>query len=283
VEHRLKLTVAYDGSRVWGSQRQAGHETVQGILEAALGSLAGRPVGADLAGRTDRGVHATGQVVSCEDIRPEMTHEEIRRALDAKVGEAVSIVAVERVTGTFHARFDARWREYRYRIWSGARSPLIEQAAWYRRGRLRLDAMASAAERLTGTHDFASFVAGGEGVPWSDRQQTARGTVRTVTHCSVRPVEAWWPSGVIDGQGTEVRVVADGFLPRMVRGFVGALGEIGRGANEPDWIDELLDRADRRGGPPTAPAHGLVLWRVGYGNDTPESSGTATSGTMTDV
>ncbi len=167
MEHRLKLTVAYDGSQVWGSQRQAGHDTVQGILEAALGALAGQQVGAELAGRTDRGVHATGQVASCEDIRPEMTPEQIRRALDGSVAEAVSIVAVERVPGTFHARFDARWREYRYRIWSGARSPLIERASWHRRGALNIAAMAQAAERLAGTHDFASFVAGGEGVPWS--------------------------------------------------------------------------------------------------------------------
>jgi tRNA pseudouridine38-40 synthase len=269
VEQRLKLTVAYDGSRVWGSQRQAGRETVQGIVEAALSELAERPVAAVLAGRTDRGVHAAGQVVSCDDFRPGMTPDRIRQALEPRMGDAVSVTRVERVSAGFHARYDARWREYRYRIWVGARSPLMERYAWHRRGTLDVAAMADAAARLTGKHDFASFVAGGEGVPWSERRQAPRGTVRTVLHCSVDPVGAWWPAGMIDGEGIEVRVAADGFLPRMVRGFVGALGEIGRGANEPDWIDELLDRADRREGPRSAPPHGLVLWRIGYGEDAP--------------
>jgi tRNA pseudouridine38-40 synthase len=270
VEHRLKLTVAYDGSRVWGSQRQAGRTTVQGILEAALSRLAGRPVAAELAGRTDRGVHAAGQVASCDDIRPAMVPEAIRRALEPNLGDAVSVVEVERVAAGFHARYDATWREYRYRLWAGPRSPLIERYAWHRRRPLDVAAMADAAERLVGTHDFASFVAGGEGVPWSERRQRRRGTIRVVRHCSVRPVDAWWPSAPLIGQGIEVRVIADGFLPRMVRGFVGALGEIGRGANEPAWIDELLDRADRRVGPQSAPPDGLVLWRIGYGDAVPD-------------
>ncbi len=145
-----------------------------------------------------------------------------------------------------------RGREYRYRIWTGPRTPLVDRFAWQRRRPLDVEAMAEAAGRLAGTHDFASFVAGGEGVPWSARQQRRRGTVRTVRHCTVRQIEAWWPVGPIDVAGIEVRVVADGFLPRMVRGFVGALGEIGRGANEPAWIDELLSRADRRVGPQSA-------------------------------
>jgi tRNA pseudouridine38-40 synthase len=270
VAHRLKLTVAYDGARVWGSQRQAGRETVQGILEAALSRLAGQPVRAELAGRTDRGVHAAGQVASCDDIRPAMAPEAIRQALEPSLGEAVAVTRVERVGGGCHARYDAAWREYRYRVWCGPRSPLVERYAWQRRRALDVGRMAEGAGRLVGRHDFASFVAGGEGVPWSARQQRRRGTVRTVRHCTVRQVDAWWPAGPLDGAGIEIRVVADGFLPRMVRGFVGALGEIGRGANEPAWIDELLDRADRRVGPQSAPPHGLVLWRIGYGDDVPD-------------
>jgi tRNA pseudouridine38-40 synthase len=267
VEQGLKLTIAYDGSRLGGSQRQVGRATVQGILEDALSGFAGRAIGADLAGRTDTGVHAAGQVASCPDFRPDLSADRIRRALEPRLGNAVSVVKVERVPVEFHARYDAIWREYRYRIWAGCRSPHIAQTAWYRRGRLDVGAMSVAAERLIGTYDFASFIGGGEGVPWSDRRLDTRGTVRTVHHCSVRQIEPWWPAGPIEGQGLELRVVADGFLPRMVRGFVGALCDIGRGANEPDWIDELKDRADRRGGPRSAPPHGLVLWRIGYGAD----------------
>ena len=267
MEHRLKLTVAYDGSRVWGSQRQAGRVTVQSILEDALASFADRPVGITLAGRTDRGVHATGQVASCDDFRPDLEPDRIRRALEPRTGDAVTVQRIERVDAAFHARFDARWREYRYRLWAGPHSPLVEAFAWHRRGYLDTRRMSDAAERLMGTHDFASYTAGGEGVPWSERQQTARGTVRTVYQCSVEETGPWWPAGPGDGQGIEIRVVADGFLPRMVRGFVGALCDIGRGANEPDWIDELKNRADRRYGPRSAPPHGLVLWRIGYGAD----------------
>lgn len=270
MEHRLKLTVAYDGSRVWGSQRQAGRTTVQEILEQALSQLAGRPIAAELAGRTDRGVHATGQVASCDDVRPEMSPDAIRKALEPSLGDAVAIVLVERVDSGFHARYDATWREYRYRILAGVRSPLIERHVWHRRQPLDVAAMDEGAARLVGTHNFASFVAGGEGVPWSERHQRRRGTIRCVRHCSVREVEAWWPSGPLAGQCIEIRVIADGFLPRMVRGFVGALGVVGRGANEPVWIDELLQRADRRVGPQSAPPDGLVLWRIGYGNAVPD-------------
>lgn len=267
MERRLKLTIAYDGSRFWGSQRQAGRETVQGRLEAALSQLAGRSINAMLAGRTDRGVHAAGQVVSCELIRPEMPLEHLRRALDPWLGNGLAVTKIEHVPVSFHARHDVVWREYRYRLWSGPRSPLMAATSWHRRGTLNPDVMSDAANRLVGTHDFASFVGGGEGVPWSIRQEAKKGTVRTVLSCSVHDVEAWWPATQVAGLGIEIRVAADGFLPRMVRGFVGALGVIGRGANEPEWIDELLERADRRLGPPTAPPHGLVLWRVGYGDE----------------
>jgi tRNA pseudouridine38-40 synthase len=269
VETRLKLTIAYDGSRFQGSQRQAGRETVQGRLEAALSELAGRPVSAILAGRTDRGVHAAGQVASCESIRSELPIEQLRRALDPWLGEGLAITRIEQAPVAFHARYDAAWREYRYRLWSGARSPLMGATSWHRRGTLDVIRMADAAGRLVGTHDFASFVGGGEGVPWSARQEATKGTIRTVHVCSAREVGAWWPAIEGAGRGIEVRVVADGFLPRMVRGFVGALSEIGRCANEPEWIDELLKRADRRSGPPTAPSHGLVLWRIGYGDEQP--------------
>lgn len=269
MERRLKLTIAYDGSAFQGSQRQAGRVTVQGRLEAALSKLAGHPVNAMLAGRTDRGVHAAGQVASSVLIRPEMPLEQLRRALDPWLGDGLVVTKIEQVPIDFHARHDVVWREYRYRCWSGARSPLMAATSWHRRGTLDPVAMADAASRLEGKHDFASFTGGGEGVPWSGRQNATKGTVRTVFSCTVREVEAWWPATQAAGRGIEIGVVADGFLPRMVRGFVGALGVIGRGANEPGWIDELLERADRRSGPRTAPPHGLVLWRIGYGNDQP--------------
>jgi tRNA pseudouridine38-40 synthase len=132
--------------------------------------------------------------------------------------------------------------------------------------------MRRAAARLVGKHDLASFAGGGEGVPWSERHTRPRGAVRRVVHCDCRTVEpaVGWFGSADGGQLFEVRVVADGFLPRMVRNIVGALVEVGRGARTDAWIDDLLTARDRRCGPKAAPPHGLILWRVGYGDDTPD-------------
>ena len=266
-----KLTVSYDGSAFYGSQRQPGRRTVQEELEHALALLAGTPVATVFAGRTDRGVHAIGQVAGCAGIRPDMQASALRTALNANLGDDLSIVRAERVAVDFHPRYDATWREYRYRLWIGAPQPLVGNAVWQRRSALDLDAMAEGAARFLGTHDVASFASGGEGVPWSERASRPRGTVRTITHCSVRRVPPWWGiASADDAGGVEVRVVADGFLPRMVRSMVGGLVEIGAGAQSPEWITELLRERDRRLGPSTAPPHGLLLWRVGYGNDVPD-------------
>jgi tRNA pseudouridine38-40 synthase len=126
--------------------------------------------------------------------------------------------------------------------------------------------MAAAAAMLIGTHDVAAFAAGGEGVPWSDRRKRGRGTVRTIHLCTAEEAVPWWGAEP-PGQLVEIRIVADAFLPRMVRGIVGALVEIGQGNRARDWMAELLAGQDRRLGPMNAPAHGLTLWRVGYAND----------------
>lgn len=262
----LKLTTAYDGTGFWGSQRQVGVRTVQGELEAGLSRLHGSPVTTRMSGRTDRGVHAIGQVVSCADIRPELDNQLLVRAIEAHLPDDLGIVSVERKTAPFHARFDATWREYRYRIWSGSSQPLIGRQVWQRRTPLDADAMASAGKWLIGTHDLATFTGGGDGVPWS-----ARETTRTIMACTVRRIDPWWGLVPFAGTGVEIRVVATGFLPQLVRNIVGALVTAGSGAQPPAWIADLLEVADRRQGPPTAPPHGLILWRVGYGDELPES------------
>jgi tRNA pseudouridine38-40 synthase len=266
----LKLVVGYDGTRFLGSQRQARGRTVQQELETALSRLGGKPVTTEFSGRTDRGVHALGQVVRAEDIRPDLTVEAIGRALNQVLPADLAVSAVSRVDPGFHPRHDAAWREYRYRIWVGGKQPLAERFAWIRRSSLDVDAMASTAASLEGTHDLAAFTGGGEGVPWSDRARARRGTVRTVLHCGARIVSPWW--GVVpgSGEGIEIRMIADGFLPQLVRTVVGGLVAVGSGKRSPEWFGELLGIADRREGPVLAPAHGLILWRVGYGNDVPD-------------
>lgn len=265
----LKLTVCYDGSAFWGSQRQAGRRTVQGELEQSLRLLGLERPGTVFAGRTDRGVHAVGQVVRCEDGRATWSEGKIARAINAVLPNDVAVVGVRRVPMGFHPRYDAIWREYRYRIWCGVDQPLERHQVWSRRAPLDVDAMARAAHLLIGTHDLAAFTGGGEGVPWSDRARAPRGTVRTIAHCGVRTTDSWWGIAPDDGFGIEVRIIADGFLPQLVRTIVGALVTIGLGRRPASWITGLIEASDRRHGPETAPAHGLVLWRIGYGNDLP--------------
>ena len=121
------MVLSYNGQEFSGSQRQPGKRTIQGELESALKTLAGRNVAVSLAGRTDRGVHARGQVGSCLNIRPEMTTSEIRRALLSILPEDISVFSVERVDDAFDPRRSAKWRHYRYRIRIGPRNPLDDE------------------------------------------------------------------------------------------------------------------------------------------------------------
>ena len=121
---------------------------------------------------------------------------------------------------------------------------------------------------MRGERDVAALAGGGEGVPWSERQTRFRGTVRRVIRSSCRALDSWW--GEADGTLVEVRVAADGFLPRMVRNMAALLVEVGEGERPPEWIDDVLASRDRRLGGGTAPAHGLTLWRVGYDDERPE-------------
>jgi tRNA pseudouridine38-40 synthase len=274
---KLRLIIGYDGSGFLGSQTQPNGRSVQQELERALERYGGQPVTTEFAGRTDRGVHAVGQVVDTIDLRPAEPGDTVRRALNHLLPGDVAVASVTRVDAGCHARYDAAWREYRYRIWIGDRQPLAGHLSWSRRTPLDLAAMSAAARSLVGTHDLASFTGGGEGVPWSSRATAPRGTTRIVSLCGVRPVAAWWGVMPGDGQGIEIRIVADGFLPQLVRTVVGGLVTIGSGRKPVEWFQELLDRRDRRIGPAVAPAHGLVLWRVGYGNDVPDPDPDGTS------
>lgn len=251
-----------------GSQRQRSGRTVQEDLETALSRLSGRHQDVVLAGRTDSGVHAIGQVASIADVRPEMSDNELIRAINAHLDDDLAVVACERMSRSFHARYDARWREYRYRIWWGVPQPLQRLRAWQRWPDLDIAAMNVAASLLLGKTDLASFAGNGKGVEWG-HPGGERGTVRSVRLCTVYPVSGWWGTAPADGSGCEIRIVADGFLPQAVRTIASALAEVGRGKRSPAWITELVAARDRRKGPQTAPPHGLILWRVGYGDDVP--------------
>jgi tRNA pseudouridine38-40 synthase len=212
-------------------------------------------------------------VVGCADRRPDLSAATIRSALNATFPADLAVLAVERRSEEFHPRYDARWREYRYRVWSGVRQPLAEGRSWQRNEPLDPAAMDEAAGRLVGTRDLASLAGGGQGVPWSARQERPRGTVRTILVCQCAEVAPWWgPPARLEGRLIEVRIAADGFLPRMVRNTVAALVEVGAGRRPGNWLEELLAARDRRDGVATAPALGLTFWRVGYGDERPDDA-----------
>jgi tRNA pseudouridine38-40 synthase len=272
------MRVSYDGREFVGSQRQASGRTVQGDLEQALQEIAGKAIPIHLAGRTDRGVHAAGQVASCsrEGVRVDIA--QLPKAMNAHLGRGIAVQEAKLEPKGFHARYSATWREYRYRIWTGIRQPNADGYVWVFPQRLDLDRLVDAADRIVGEHDFAAFASGGEGVPWSTRKDRQHGSTRIVRICSVQEIENWWGATRRDGTLIEVRIVANGFLPRMVRGIVGTLVEIGRGVRPPDLVDELFIARDRRLAPKNVPAEGLTLWAVGYGDEQPEAERSRSNG-----
>jgi tRNA pseudouridine38-40 synthase len=254
--YRLRLTLAYDGAAFAGSQIQPGQRTVQGVVEGALATLDGAPVRAVFAGRTDTGVHALGQVAHA-DVHRERGVDQWRQGLNGLLPPDVRITNVERAPDRFHARYDATWREYRYTIWNGAiQPPLMRGTAWHRRSPLDVAAMNAAARVLIGEHDFAAFAGAGKGLPEATAN-TVR-TMRAAEWTAERSPEA------VAGLALVFTVEGSGFLPHMVRNVVGSLVVIGAGDAPVSWMASLLRGRDRRNAAPTAPPHGLSLWRVRY-------------------
>lgn len=260
----VRIRISYDGRGFWGSQRQLGQRSVQGELERAVEAVFGRSLPVYLAGRTDRGVHAAGQVASFAPGRLRIAESKIVPALNDQLDRDLAVLESTLAPIGFHARYSALWREYRYRVWAGVRQPLADGFTWQVRDRLDWRSMNEASRVLVGEHDFSSFASGGEGVPWSQRGAKNRGTHRTVLHCSVDQVEAYWGAESRDGELVEIRITADGFLPRMVRGMAGLLVEVGRGTMPVSDVRTILESRDRRKSAKNAPPDGLVLWAIGY-------------------
>jgi tRNA pseudouridine38-40 synthase len=264
----FRLKLAYDGTNFAGSQIQPNQRTVQGEFEGVLSAIARSPIRATFAGRTDRGVHAVGQVAAVTIPAWGATELDLQQAVNARLPVDIGATGAAHCAESFNPRHDAVWREYRYWIASAVVSPFLGRYAWIRRMQLDPEAVATGARQLVGTHDFASFAGGGEGVPWSERAAKPKGTTRTVLRCDCRQVHPTiGPGSDRHAAVLEVRIVADGYLPHMVRNVVGALLQIGQGQRDPEWISELLAERDRRVGPVAAPPHGLTLARVGFAGD----------------
>ena len=240
----LKLTVAYDGSRFVGWQRQAEGESIQGLIEAALTPIEGAPVAVHGAGRTDAGVHALGQVASVQ-IASSLDTATLTRALNAQLPPDIRILIIEQKEHGFHARFSARSKCYRYQFQVAAIASPFERAyAWHLQDRLDIESMQAAAAVLIGRHDFAAFQSAGS--PVTD-------TVRTVTRSEVRA-----------GRLLAYEVCGSGFLRHMVRAIAGTLVEVGEGRRTPAGVASLLQGGRRADAGRTAPPHGLFLVGVDY-------------------
>lgn len=247
---RLRLRIAYDGTRYQGWQTQKSGQGIQELVENALRHLF--PGASPLHGssRTDTGVHALG-LVAHVDIPPgewRMSARKLVLALNAHLPTDIRVMAAARARADFHARFQATGKQYCYRIWNApAMNPLLLHCAWHVPRPLDLTAMRHAARHFVGRHDFASLTAN----PGYARAST----VRTLTRCDLRR------------RGPELNLIieGDGFLYKMCRGIAGTVVQAGLGRIQPEEIPDILARRDRRLAGMTAPALGLVLMHVRYG------------------
>ncbi|MCZ2822460.1 tRNA pseudouridine(38-40) synthase TruA [Modestobacter sp. VKM Ac-2977] len=248
---RVRLGISYDGTALHGWARQPGLRTVQGELELALATVLRVDVDLTVAGRTDAGVHATGQVAHADLPGDLFTAHQDRllRRLRGVLSPDIAVTSAEAVTADFDARFSALARHYVYRLTDADAGPpplrRADTVGWPRR--LDVGAMQTAARLLLGQQDFAAFC----------RRREGATTIRTLLALDVER----------DGDLVEIRASADAFCHSMVRSLVGALGAVGEGRRPAEWPSSLLARSERANDVPVAPAGGLTLLRVDYPDD----------------
>jgi len=258
VSIRVKLTIAYDGTNYEGWQVQKTGVGVQEIIERALRKLFPTQPRLHSSSRTDTGVHALGMVAHIE-LNPAECRIPLAKlplAINAHLPEDIRIMAASRCRPNFHARFSATGKQYRYFIWNhSAHNPLLRAQSWLVTVKLHLPAMRSATAHLLGRHDFASFAA--------TREYKMKSTVRTLRRCDIKR----------SGPLLTFIIEGDGFLYKMCRGIVGTLVQIGLGKFRPEDITTMVQSKDRRAAGMSAPAHGLVLWKVFYEPDRKRAAG----------
>lgn len=239
-----RLDVAYDGSGFHGYAAQTGQRTIQGELESALAKLVAGGVETAVAGRTDAGVHARGQVVSFET-DGEVDVEQMRRSLNSLVGPEVSVLAMGQTSDGFHARFSAKSRRYRYLIDPRPfADPMIRHMVWHVGRDLDVESMSVVVDEVVGEHDFSSFCRSVEG----------RSNVRRVSDAELVTEEgllAFW-------------IEANAFCHQMVRSLVGYMYDIGRGFSSASEARDVIQAKDRSRVATVAPPRGLTLWEVRY-------------------
>jgi len=246
---KFKLTIAYDGAGYEGWQVQKTGTGVQELVETALAKLFPSKPRLHSSSRTDTGVHALGMVAHFAVPRAEgkMSARKLGLAVNAWLPPDIRVVAASRAAKDFHARFQATGKQYRYVVWNHtAMNPLLRATAWHVPRPLDVQAMRAAAKLFVGKHDFQSFAAS------SGYKRTT--TVRTLTRCDLKR----------SGPQFTFIIEGDGFLYKMCRGIVGTIVQAGLGKFPATETKAMLAHRDRRVGGMTAPACGLVLWKVFY-------------------
>jgi len=248
-KRKFKLTIAYDGTGYEGWQVQKTGTGVQEIVETALAKLFPSQPRLHGSSRTDTGVHALGMIAHFEipDAEFKMSTRKLALALNAWLPKDIRVLSAAHAPREFHARFNAAGKQYRYFVWNHtAMNPLIRHTTWQVPLPLNLKAMRAAAPLFVGRHDFKSFAA--------SRNYEMKSTVRKLTRCDIKK----------NGQLLTFIIEGDGFLYKMCRGIVGTLVQVGQGKFPADEIKRMLAKRDRRVAGMTAPAQGLVLWKVYY-------------------
>jgi tRNA pseudouridine38-40 synthase len=246
-EQRFKALLAYDGTTYFGFQRQLRAPTIQSEVEDVLSAIAREPIHITGAGRTDSGVHATGQVISF-NLSWRHGVAQLQRAINVNLPQTIVVRDVQIVDDNFHPRFDAKRRTYEYTIYNAEiRNPLQRLTSWHISKPLDWVRMNQAATCLIGTHDFATF----------GRPPQGDVTVRHVFRADWRQ----------QGHFLTFTIEANAYLYRMVRSIVGTLKAVGDGSLNVEQFTEAFALADRQFAGTTAPAHGLVLSAVDYESD----------------
>ena len=246
---RLKLTIAFDGANYAGWQVQKTGVAVQELIEKALKNIFQLDLRLHGSSRTDAGVHARGMIAHFDIPRAKfkMLPRKLSLALNANLPEDIRIMSAARARSDFHARFNATGKQYRYFIYNNhAMDPLLRTQAWHVPQPLDLAKMRQASRAFIGKHDFEAFAA--------NRGYKMESTIRTVTRCEIRR----------SGPLFTVIIEGDGFLYKMCRGIAGTLVQVGQNKFAPTEISALIRPKDRSTAGMSAPAHGLVLWKVFY-------------------
>jgi tRNA pseudouridine38-40 synthase len=242
---RIAFGVEYDGSSYVGWQKQNNGTSVQELVEAAIAKVANHPINVICAGRTDKGVHALGQVIHA-DVQVERSIRGWVLGTNTHLPKDIAILWAQKVDDNFHARFSAQARHYRYIISNRLSRPALyaTKVSWASRP-LNIERMQQAAQFLIGQHDFTSYRA---------TACQAHSPVRTVLYINISQQHEY----------IYIDIAADGFLHHMVRNIAGVLMDIGYGNQSPEWAKIVLEARDRQQASVTAPASGLYFYKVDY-------------------